>query len=926
MNRLLFTSLLLALFSPLWLSAQRTITGTVTDFDSKRNRPLAGVAVSVEGAAAITRTDEAGKYTLKAPANAKALLFNLGGYASVRVELTTSNTYDIALKRSSPAPRPEDEDDARLTLLPVDTIPVALLLNTYGQIELSQVLQFSSSLFNSNRQTLAGASDHVDPVQLRGLGSDQMLVLVNGKRWHQSALVHTGPTAQRGMSQGFDWGAIPASAVERIEVSRDVALGQYGSDAVAGVVNIILKNKPGALDAQLSYGQRMTTFDRDYALWKYGAADQPDTRVSDGQTVHAGLHYGIDLGEKGRLGISGEYLSRGATERSGTYTGKIFSFNVQDSLILAQTGRKREEFVPHIGEARMRGGAALFDLDLSLTDEWQFYAVGSFSQKNGRSTAFYHYPSVIESEAQGSISLALQTYPFGFLPEINSRNRNLGASLGLRGNAGGWLIDLSNTTGHNKLDFDVDHTINYSEYVTQTLSPQTSFDAGGLHLFQNTARLDVSRQMDNGAGVLHLGAGLEHRIERYGIRQGELYAYSNQQHLNLPTLGSQGFTGFDDSTGTHGRSSIGAYLAADQQFGETFRAGGTLRFDRYAGAGNALGGKLMLHYRPTPAFSVHAAAGLGFRAPSVQQRFFNQPAELYYYNFDVVPPPGRSGIFANNAEVTQIFEVGDLKPETSLGFSAGITVQPADGLEFTLDAWQLSVNDRMILTYYLTQGINGAIDSAMLALGAREVSFWDNAIDTRSFGVEAGFSWKKMLDERQKLQLGLNAGWNRSKIKTDANGLPALHLPQIAQQNDLASAYFNLSDQNRIEGALPHIKLIASAEYEYEGIGAALRASWWGSTQYRDPFDARGDNLFGGGEVELLNQEFGSKTLLDLSVFYTFSQTVKITLGAHNLLDAYPDRHTHSQNTAGGLLVYNTQAQQFGFAGRMLFARVSCAF
>lgn len=927
MKRLLFLSLLFALGLPVFMAAQRTITGKVTDFDSKHNRPLAGVAVSVEGAAAITRTGADGRYTLNAPANAKALLFNLGGYAAVRVELTASNSYDIALKRSGPAPRSEEEEDASLALLPADTIPVALLLNTYGQVELTQVLQFSSALFNSNRQTLAGASDHVDPVQLRGMGSDQVLVLVNGKRWHQSALVHTAQTAQRGMSQGFDWGSIPASAIERVEVSRDVALGQYGSDAVAGVVNIVLKNKPGALDAQLSYGQRMTSFGQNYALWKYGEVDKPDVRASDGQTIHAGLHYGIDLGEKGRLGISGEYLSRGATERAGTFTGKIFSYNVADSAILNQTGRKREDFAPHIGEARMRGGSALFDLDLNLTEDWQLYAVGSFSQKNGRSTASYYFPLLIENEAQGGSSpFALQAYPFGYLPEINSVNRNLGATVGLRGDVGGWTIDLSNTAGQNKLDFDVDHTINYSEFITQTQSPQTSFDAGGLHLFQNTARIDVSRQMDNSAGTLHVGAGLEHRLERFGIRQGELYAYSNQPHLSLPTLGSQGFTGFDDSTGTHGRSSVGAYLAADQQFGEMFRVGGTVRFDRYTGAGNALGGKLMLHYRPDPAFSVHAAAGLGFRAPSVQQRFFNQPAELYDFNFDVIPPPGRSGIFANNSAAAQIFEVGDLKPEKSLGFSVGIDLRPTDELLFTLDAWQLSVNDRMLLTYYFTQGINGAIDTAMIAAGAREVSFWDNLIDTRSFGVEAGFLFKKMLDQRQTLQIGLNAAWNRSKIKTDSTGGVALDLPDIAVQNNLAYAYFNLSDQNRIEGALPHLKLIASLEYDYQGIGGALRASWWGSTQYLDPFDSRGDNLFDGGQVELLNQEFGAKTLLDVSLFYTFAQKARITIGVHNLLDAYPDQHAHSLNTAEGLMVYNTQAQQFGFAGRMLFARVSCAF
>ncbi len=924
MNRLPFFALFLCTVFSLPLAAQRTLTGKVTDYDSRRNQPLEGVSVSVEGTAAITRTDAAGKYSLPVPATAKALLFSLPGYASARVELTAGNVYDITLKRTGPVIKPETETVAAPLLPPVDTIPIALILNEFGQIELSQILTFSSPLFQSNRQTLAGASDHVDPVQLRGLASDQLLVLVNGKRWHQSALVHTDATAQRGMAQGVDWNAIPASAVERVEVSRDVALGQYGSDAVAGVVNIVLKNKTG-LDANVSYGQRMTRYDKNYALWKLGEASQSDVSASDGQSVFAGLHYGFDLGGRGSLNLTGEYLSRGATNRAGTYTGQISRDGLDDSLALAQAGLTREDFDMQIGEARMRGGAAMYNLDLNLNDNWSLYSFGGFSAKNGQSRDYYRYPSVIESDAlTAADGFVLPAYPNGFLPEINSRNLDLGASIGVQGKMGDWTLDLCNNLGQNKLDFDVAHSINYTEVAITQNNPQTVFDAGGLKLFQNTANLEVARRFETLFSGLRLAAGLEHRMESFGVSQGEKGSYANylaNQNVGL-LVGSQGFAGFDDSTGSHSRNSAGLYVRADQDFSPQFTLSATARFDRYSGFGNAFGGKLMLQYRANEIFALHAAAGTGFRAPSAQQEFYGKTANRAFQNFPGGFVIGQTGIYPNAGEPTQLFGVGELAAEKNTGFSLGLSLKPTDGMLLTLDAWQVSVKDRLILTHALDGRNNGLLDSTLNQLGIASVSYWDNAISTNSFGVEAGFSWKKSIDERQKIGLGLNAAFFQTKLKTDANDNPEVEVPDIVRQTDQIGAYLNLEDRNRFENALPATKIIATLNYGFGAFGADVRASWFGGTTYQDPINGRDDNLFNGGQVEMLNQDFGAKTVLDLSLSYAFVKGVQVTLGAHNLLDTYPDLHSHSTNMSQGRILYSTQAQQFGFAGRLLFARV----
>lgn len=918
MRRLLIIAALLLCAAATTLSAQRTLNGKVTDYDSKQNRPLAGVAVSAEGTSAITRTDASGKFTLNVPAAAKTLIFALPGYATARVELTAVNQYDITLRRN--APLLEEEKQAVDWSL-VDTIPVAALLDAYGQIELTQVLNYASPLFASNRQTQAGPSDHVDPVQLRGLGSDQLLVLVDGKRWHQSALVHTDQTAQRGQAQGFDWGAIPASAVERIEVSRDVAPSQYGSEAAAGVVNIVLKKKTG-LDAQVSYGQRFSRFDKNYGLWKYDLATGPDVSANDGQTLFAGLHYGVDLAGKGRLDLSGEYLSRGATNRSGAFTGKVSPSGFTDSLFFAQNALSLDDFEARIGEAQMKGGAALASLELQLSDAWDFFATGSFSQRKGEASTGYYTPNWLESNT-GFIwdGFVKPLYPYGFLPLIQSQNRNLSAAAGLRGELGGWALEFSNVTGQNRLDFDVSESINFTEYGLQVNQPQTDFEAGGMQLFQNTARADISRRFEEQLEGFSLGAGLEHRLERFGIRQGEEKSYLNYYNITqLFPSGSQGFAGYDDSTGTHGRNSIGAYVRAEQEWAGQFNISGTLRFDRYSDFGNALGGKLALFYSPDPVVTFHASAGLGFRAPSIQQLYYAKTIrveELYR---------GQAGIFAQGSEAVELYESGELKPEKNLGFSAGLTLKPVEGLRVTLDAWRLAVDDRILLTNPLRAGNNGAIDTALRQLGVVSVSFWDNAVDTRSFGVEGGLNWVKSFGERQSLRFDVQAAWYRTRITRDANDRPKVAAPQIVASSGQSGQYLNFADQNRIEGALPRFKLVAAAQYSVKGFETAVRAGFFGGTLYRDPFNSQEDNLYTTGAVETLNQDFGSKTVLDLSLSYAFTTNVRLTLGVHNLLDTYPDRHTHSQNADQGRLVYSTQAQQFGFAGRMLFARVGCAF
>ena len=336
--------LFLNLIIPFIAICQRTITGNV--YDASSNQPLAQASIVIKNGNGGTSAGNDGKFSLRIPENIKAITASYVGYESVTININTSTTdYSIALQ-----PLQNQQELVVIgtrnlsrtntqTPVPVDIIPVAKMANEVGQVDLNQLLTYAAPSFQSSRQTVADGTDHVDPAQLRGLGSDQVLVLINGKRRHQSALVNVNGTVNRGQV-GTDLNAIPVSAIERVEVLRDGAAAQYGSDAIAGVINIVLKKSVNALSGDVSYGENITSYQKDYALGKLGTTTAKDINVQDGGSFQAGLNYGIDLNKKGYINITGEYALRQATNRAGTYTGAVYAnvdgVNKDDSILNAK--------------------------------------------------------------------------------------------------------------------------------------------------------------------------------------------------------------------------------------------------------------------------------------------------------------------------------------------------------------------------------------------------------------------------------------------------------------------------------------------------------------------------------------------------------------------------------------------------------------
>ena len=913
-----------------------TVKGTVKD----NNVPLVNASVTIQGKGTGTTTDSNGEYDLQIEPGNYTLVFSYVGsqqYTTrVNVKANETSIANAVLNNT----RTDEEivvvgsrslgRSKLVSPVPVDVIPVQQVINDIGQVDLNQILNYIAPSFQSARQTVADGTDHVDPAQLRGLGTDQVLVLVNGKRRHQSALVNVNGTVNRGQVS-TDLSAIPATAIERIEILRDGAAAQYGSDAIAGVINIVLKKKTGLLEAGVSYGEYITKYDKNYAIYKFaGKTDDPSVKVTDVGNFQASLGYGFNIG-KGYLNLTGEYINREATNRAGTYTGRIYPLvngaNRDDSILQARNLTKNF-FDLHIGNSKMKGGTVFYNFGYPLSDKTELYLFGGYGKKNGTSAGFYRYPDGATSIKNGATIYASNVfalYPNGFLPQINSDLLDFSTSIGLRTKINGWNFDLSNTFGINKFDFTIDQSVNYSQFFIAG-NKQTSFDAGGLKFWQNTVNADASKKYDVLHG-LNVAAGLEYRVDAFGIRSGEEASYKNYDTASKAAAGAQVFSGFrnligDDKT----RNAKAAYVDLELDLTEKFLVTGALRFENYSDFGSTLNYKVSSRYKFCEQFTLRGSVSSGFRAPSMQQRFFSKTNTLFQSQNGVLVQV-ESGTFTNDSKAAQILGIPKLKEETSHNYSIGFTAKPFTGFEVTVDAYQVDIKNRIVLTNNFTGGSSAALKAQLAAAGASTANFFTNAIDTRAKGLEAVLAYNKNFVKKQSLRAVLAMTFIDNEVKKGADGKPIIHASDSLIASGQLGNYFNREDQSRVEVANPQNKISLTLNYKYSKFGVMLRFVNFGKVTYLDPSinlanpSAFPVNAF-TTQKETLDQTFSAKTVTDLSLSYQITSQLGFTIGANNLFDVYQDRHTHSGNMSFGRFVYSRRVQQMGFNGSYYFARL----
>lgn len=738
------------------LFAQYTVSGRITD---SSGNPVANASVAEKGSSRGTVTDNNGYYRLNASRQNATLTITIVGFKTQ--ELTASGTEanvqlqtgDDILETITVVGSRSYGRSALNTPVPVDVIPIQRVINSVGQLDINQLLQFAVPSFNSNRQTGSDGADHVDPASLRGLGPDQTLVLLNGKRYHQSSLINLFGTRGRG-NTGTDLNTIPASAIERIEVLRDGAAAQYGSDAIAGVINIVLKTTTNQLSGNLSGGL---------------------TGDGDGLNTVTGLNYGIKVGQSGYINLTGEYNYRGRTNRSD-YARSPFTLDVPRR---------------YFGDALLHNIGSMLNASIPLSKSVAFYATGGYNYRYGNAYAWSRQANDLNRNIPS-------IYPAGFDPQITSRINDATATAGLKGKIQDWNWDLSTGYGSNEFTYVIQKTLNASFGPT---SP-TRFNAGGFSLAQQVTGLNVSRFFSNWlpAGT-NLAFGAEYRTERYKIKAGEdaswkNYGASQTDDSGTPVYGasgSQGFPGFQPGDAINAtRNNVGAYADAEFNFSKQLMLEAAGRYEHYSDFGATWNGKLAGRYSFSPAFTLRGSVSTGFRAPSLAQVNFSST----YTNFE----GGQAleiQLARNNSALVNAIGIPTLKQERSFNASFGFTSRPAKGLTLTVDGYYVKIWDRIVLTGDFDSSNTPSIAPILSQLNVAVAKFFTNAVDTKTMGVDA--------------VLGYNHMWgSHSFTGTLAANVNHLTFGTIKTSGKLAGKediYFSTREQSFVKASAPPSKI-----------------------------------------------------------------------------------------------------------------------
>lgn len=658
------------------------IRGKVTD---QFGSPLPGASVIEKFTTNRVFTNSEGEFVLRPTIAHTTFVFSFMGYNSVQalaqpgmvIQLsgTSTSLATIQIVGTRSLNRTSTE-----TPVPVDLLPIPQLTRSVAQTDLSQTLQYIAPSFNANKQSGADGADHIDPAALRGLGPDQTLVLINGKRRHQSSLINLFGSRGRG-NTGTDLNTIPIAAIERIEILRDGAAAQYGSDAIAGVINIVLKSTVNESMTNLNTG-----------IYSKG----------DGQLLNANTYYGFRLGKSGFLSLTADYTSRDKTYRP-----------VDRSAFPDAAPRNK------FGEASARNLNLLLNASLPLGEKAEFYAFSIFNQ---RQTDAYAWTRTAES-----IRNVPAIYPNGFDPRIQSAIGDISLATGVKMQLGEWKADLSNTFGHNQFRYTVAGSLNAS---LGSNSP-TSFDAGGFSLSQNVTNVTLDRTFRSVAKGLHLATGAEYRIDSYQITAGDEASWKYYPNAENRPGGAQGFPGFQPANELRkSRTNAGLFADADLDITNSILVSGALRFEHYSDFGSTLNGKLATRLELTPAITFRASASTGFRAPSLPQIYFNSTVTNFIAGKAV-----DQVIAGSTSSLAKAAGIPPLKQETSRNFSAGFSIRPGRTFTLTLDGYRITTRDRIVLTGPFSDQ-DDVIGASLRNLRVGLAQFFTNALTTNTLGAD----------------------------------------------------------------------------------------------------------------------------------------------------------------------------------------------
>lgn len=722
----------------------------------------------------------------------------------------------------------------------VDVINMSDVVTKTGQVEITALLQYLAPSFNASKQSGSDGADHIDPATLRGLGPDQTLVLINGKRRHQSSLVNLFGSRGRG-NTGTDMNAIPAAAIKRIEILRDGASAQYGSDAIAGVINIVLKDNVDEFTGNVSYGAYN-------AKTPYGEDIQ--SSGWDGNTIQVNGNYGAKVGDKGFVNATLDVAKKEHTNRPANPT-------------------KYDIYRRQFGDAEAKNGSLFLNSSFGVGSESSVYFFGGASMRDSDAYAF--------TRAFDSPRNVPEIYPNGFDPIIGTKITDYSGSAGLKTKLGKWELDINNTYGANRFEYDIHNTLNTSLGVT---SP-TSFNAGGHSIFQNTTGAHFTRNFESVKNGLNVAFGAEYRMENFKIFAGEESSYANYD-VTKPG-GSQGFPGYSpDNVTNNNRSNFAAYVDTEFDYNENINLAVAARYENYSDFGSTFNAKIAQRIKVSPTSAFRYSMSTGFRAPSLVQKNYNLKFT------DYVSGVGTETLLASNdSDIAKQFGINKLKEEKAFNISLGYTFKKG-GFTATVDGYFVDISDRIVLS--------GQFDgSSLTGMNVDKVQFFINALGTRTLGTDFVVAYDKKFNNHT---VGLSFVGNINKMRignVNANGLDAETL-------------FGRREKYFLLASAPESKFGLNLNYNYnKKFNTNLRFTRFGAIELIDWLDTI--------------DHYGAKIVSDVAFNYQITKNFNITVGANNFLNVYPDIQDTETET-GGIF----DSVQMGSNGTFGFVRLGVKF
>ncbi len=885
----------------------RQVTGTVTDQDG--GGALPGVNVRVKGTQLGTATDSDGKFTLSVPQNSTTLVFSFIGYAEQEVSIANVNSVSVVLVASASelgeivvAVGRGVQRTITDTPLPIDVLSAKDLTST-GQITFDKALQYRVPAFNVVQTPVNDATSLLDPYELRNMGPSRTLILINGKRKNASALIYTQTSPGRGET-GADISAIPTDAIKRVEILRDGASAQYGSDAIAGVMNIILKDD--AADGSVTFRTGMTS-------------------EGDGGMIGFSVNNGAKLAKKGFINYTVDFSKVALASRSGAVSAEGEAGDFGASLASVQSFLATKPDAGNInGAPETTAAKFLMNGGIDLNETSSVYFNAAYIYKKVNSFANYRTP----------YWRTLSSFPYladffgdgtpasykGYVPTFDGDLNDYNATLGFKSTKNGWNTDLSLTVGGNKQtytvtnshnrntagvrnpdtylgDMDNDGLVDLTPYdgsdANTTIEPNegveliqgtykyrenspTTFRAGGTRFNHIVGNIDISKAL---SGKVNLSFGSEFRSETFEAIEGDVASYEGG--------GADSFAGNSaENSFISNRYNIGAYLGFGFDITEDFLIDATGRFENYSDFGDAFVYKLSSRYKfADDKITVRGSYSTGFRAPSLHQ-IYTQKAQ---YSF--VPGQGIqvAGLLNNVSREANLLGVPQLDSEKSTNLTIGVGAKPTDNFSFTFDYYNIKVKDRIVLSTEIGPSAGPSdLNDILAANGIGSLSFFTNSMDTKTSGIDLVATYRNLALGSGKLTFNLAGNY---QIENERDG--AVNNPSIVE--DAGQSVLNATQEALIFTSRPKFKGILGIDYTVGKFTFSLNNTMFGPTKFRN-----------AGMNTNLQVEFLTKTVSDLGITFQMNDKTTIALNVNNILNVLPEWKFVALNSAGETLLNST--------------------